>query len=561
MTIDPDSVTSIEDGTFQGCSSLTSVTIPESVTSIGGWAFYGCKSLTAVTVPASVTSIGMTAFGACERLTSIAVSPANAVYSSENGVLFNKDKTTLVGFPGGKIGHYTIPDSVTTIGVVAFMGGYGLTSVTIPDSVTVIEEEAFQHCKNLTSVTIPSSITYIDVRAFAYCDSLTSVTISNSVTSIREGAFKSSNLESVEIPYSVTSIGERAFAGNSLTEVDITNPNTVVGDDAFESSVIITGALFSAPYTYFIKNNIATITNCETSASGALEIPSAYNGYPVTAIGAYAFQDCDGLTSVTIPDSVTSIGRGAFSDCSAMASVTIPDSVASIAFDVFHSCENLTNIEVSTANAQYSSENGVLFNKDKTTLVAFPAGKSGHYTIPDTVTTIGQMAFRGSNSLTSVTIPDSVTSIARYAFFYCKNLTKITIPESVTSIEHGTFQHCESLTSITIPESVISIGEKAFKGTGLTTVSIPNEDTVIDASAFEASVTIFSGKAATIDSQETVTSTAVGETLVLAMVTSGTNVTYQWSKGGYGYHRSNECVAGVERCYGVGCRQLRTEGE
>ena len=287
---------------------------------------------------------------------------------------------------------------------------------------------------------------------------------------------------------------------------------------------------------------------------------------PASGVGpSHAFDNCSSLTSVTIPDSVTTIGRGAFRDCSSLTSILIPSSVTLIGHDnhapAFRGCDSLTDIEVETSNAQYSSEDGVLFSKDGTTLIKFPGGKSGHYTIPDSVTSIEQAAFAYASKMTSVTIPNSVTSIGQYAFWAAKGLTSVTIPESITSLEPRVF-YGSNIESIVIPESVTSISWGAFSHCGsLTSVSIPNEDTVIDASAFEASVTIFSGKAATIDSQETVTSTAVGETLVLAVVTSGTNVTHQWSKGGYGDHRGNECVAGVERCYGVGCRQLRTEGE
>ena len=336
--------------------------------------------------------------------------------------------------------------------------------------------------------------------------------------------------------YSITakttdSAGNISQSSGSFNLVVITDMKTEI--PTYE---IISAVLFSAPLTYLFQNNTITVTDCETSASGALVIPSTYNGYPVTSIGAYAFQNCESLTSVTIPDSVTTIGRGAFRDCSSLTSILIPSSVTLIGHDnhapAFRGCDSLTDIEVDTSNAQYNSEDGVLFSKDGTTLIKFPGGKSGHYTIPDSVTSIEQAAFAYASKMTSVTIPNSVTSIGQYAFWAAKGLTSVTIPESITSLEPRVF-YDSNIESIVIPESVTSIGFGAFSHCGsLTSVTIPNEDTVIDASAFEASVTIFLGKAATIDSQETVTSTAVGETLVLAMVTSGKNVTYQWSKDG-----------------------------
>ena len=321
----PKSVTRIEYYAFSGCSSLTSISvafgnsggyrssngvlfqyttlvaypagksgsysIPNSVTSIEDGAFYGCSSLTSVTIPKSVTSIGWRVFGSCSSLTSISVASGNSKYSSSNGVLFNYSKTTLVAYPAGKSGSYSIPISVPSIGSYAFDGCSGLTSVTIPNSVTSIGYEAFNGCSGLTSVTIPNSVTSIRDEAFKGCSSLTSVTIPNSVTSIGDEAFKGcSSLTSVTIPNSVTSIGDYVFYGcDGLTSITI--PNSV------------------------------------------------------TSIGEYAFARCTGLTSVTIPNSVTSIGRSAFAECSSLTSVTIPNSVTSIAYGAFSGCINLKKIK------------------------------------------------------------------------------------------------------------------------------------------------------------------------------------------------------------------------
>ena len=172
----PNSVTSIGKAAFAYCSGLTSVTIPNSVTSIGEVAFDGCSGLTSVTIPNSVTSIGEGAFAVCTGLTSINVASDNSNYCSVDGVLFNKDKTTLIEYPGGKQGAYTIPNSVTSIGETAFYGCTGLTSVTIGNSVTSIGNQAFNKCSGLTSVTIPNSVTSIGEAAFYGCSGLTSVT-------------------------------------------------------------------------------------------------------------------------------------------------------------------------------------------------------------------------------------------------------------------------------------------------------------------------------------------------------------------------------------------------
>lgn len=173
----PSSVTSIGYYAFSGCNSLTGVTIPDGVASIGESAFQNCSSLSSVTIPYSVTSIEVSAFSGCSSLSDITVSEQNKNYSSEDGVLFNKDKTELVSYPGGKNGSYSIPNSVTSILTGAFWHCSSLSGITIPDSVARIEDVAFSGCSSLTSVTIPDSVEYIGYSAFLGCPKIKNVII------------------------------------------------------------------------------------------------------------------------------------------------------------------------------------------------------------------------------------------------------------------------------------------------------------------------------------------------------------------------------------------------
>ena len=438
----PDGVTSIGERAFCSSGVLTSVKIPDSVTSIGAYAFDTCSSLTNVTIPNGVTSIEEHTFDSCISLTSVTI-PDSVTSIGGSAFRYCKSLTSV-----------TIPGSVTSIGDRAFCICESLTSVTIPDSVTSIGSSAFYGCESLTSVTIPDSVTSIGEYAFYDCTSLTSVTIPDSVTSIGNCAFwKCSSLASVTIPDSVTSIGEYAFSDcKSLTSVTIPDSVTSISNYTFDSCTSLT----------------------------SVTIPDS-----VTSIGEFAFRYCKSLTSVAIPNSVTSIGERAFSECTSLTSVTIPDSVTSIGVGAFASCTSLTGIWVAEGNSHYSSDaSGVLFSKDKTTLVQCP-GTLAACMIPDSVTSIVGYAFAGCTSLTNVTIPDSVTSIGSHAFSYCKSLTSVTIPNGVTSIHYGAFSNCKSLTSVAIPDSVTSIGESAFGACiSLTSVTIPDGVTSIGYNAF-----------------------------------------------------------------------------
>ena len=276
--------------------------------------------------------------------------------------------------------YYEVTSSTSPYTVEVTVGGYYSGNITIPAqvsynsqtySVTSIGAGAFDSCA-MSSISIPNSVTSIGDYAFSECYNLTSVVIPNSVTSIGDNAFyKCSSLTSVVIPNSVTSIEHGAFSW------------------------------------------------CTDLIS--VEIPNS-----VTNIGDYAFSGCTSLTSITIPNSVKSIGVDVFSYCSSLTSIVIPNSVISIGYSAFYNCSSLISINVAHDNINYSSLNGVFYNKNATTLIKYPCGVQGLFEIPNSVTSIEDGAFGNCGGLTSVIIPNTVTNIGSYVFYGCSNLESIT---------------------------------------------------------------------------------------------------------------------------------------
>ena len=497
--IDGYSVASIGGYAFYDCTSLTNITIPNSVTSIGEKAFYCCTSLESVkigngvteihsqdfdfctslkdiTIGSSVKSIDLFTFFNSELLANINVVEENANYSSENGILFNKDKTEIVCYPAGKTdAEYVIPDSVTSIGGYAFYDCTSLTNITIPNSVTSIGIYAFYDCTSLTNITIPNSVTSIGYSAFYRCTSLTNITIPDGVTSIGGSAFEEcTSLTSVTIPDSVTYIGISAFENTAYynNESNWENGILYIGNHLIKVKSDISGSVEIKQGTKTIA--ISAFSDCTSLAS--VTIPDS-----VTSIGWYAFADCTSLKhatinteevgyafsgctsleSVILGDNVTSIYGGAFKGCTSLTSITIPDSVTSIGYSAFDNTAYYNN--------ESNWDNGVLYIGNF--LVAIKSDVKS-ITVKEGTKLIacGERSHsenHGFASLESITIPNSVLYIGSNAFFNCKNLKSVTIPESVISIgEYAFGEYYRSTDSSTgVIERVTNFTIYGFRGT------------------------------------------------------------------------------------------------
>lgn len=343
----PPRVTRIADYAFYS-SALTDISIPNGVREIGTNAFERCHSLTNVSIPASVSYLGTNAFNETTSLQQISVDPLNIVYSSQDGVLFNRDRSLLIYYPHGK----------------------AETAYAVPTGVTAIADSAFRECNTLRNVTFPNSLTQIGQMAFTL----------------------STNLVEVTFPDSLPTVGRGAFSGCfDLRHVTFGSSLAKIEDNAF--------------------NACGSITN--------LVFPEG-----LRSIGANAFNSCTNITDVRLPDAVETLSPGAFTR-TGLTNIVLGRSLVDFDISALEQCMNLLTISVSSQNSALSDIDGVLFDKDQTTLLLYPRGRPGSYTIPDQVRNIGYSAFHISQLLTSVTVPAGVTNISDFAFYICPNLATL----------------------------------------------------------------------------------------------------------------------------------------
>ena len=385
----PGSVSSLSASVFSGCNKLYNVTIEDGVNVINTNAFRDCIGLKTINIPKTVSLIEVNSFYDCTNLESINIDKDNPTYKSNEGVVLSKNGTVLIMGPPGK----------------------NYNNYTIPNTVKTIGYNAFRGCDKMTSINIPEGVETINGMAFSECNSLTTVTIPSTVTYIVAGLFcMCSNLKSIKVDS---------------------------GNDKYSSN---DGVLFNKAQTSLHQ------FPCGKNSDGYI-IPNT-----VTSIGTNAFRGCHKLTNVTISTKITNIWSFAFMD-TGLKTVTIPLSVTFIGNSPFADCVNLTSIKVSPNNNNFTSIDGVLFDKKNTTLIQYPAGKNGdHYSIPDSVRKINYLSF-GSCNLKSITIPKSVKSIESYAFNGCQNLESVTYLGTSNPL-NGTnfFYNCDSFEFICIPK-------------------------------------------------------------------------------------------------------------
>ncbi len=490
---------------FKWCSALTQIELPDNVVEIREGAFSNCKALEIITLPAKLKDFNSNIFsGTNIRL--INVSASNPDYSSQDGVVFNKDMTKLLLYPSTlEAEMYTVPAGVTEIGDSAFNGNTNLKTIVLPAGLTKIGALAFNGCSNLSNVAFPSSLEMIGERAFGSCSKLGDVTFENGGTGllvIEEYAFQYSGITSVEFPSTLSTIGSSAFYNCSKLE--------------------------SATFADGCKLN--SLGNSAFNSCSSLKTVNFQEG--LTAVGNEAFANCSALTTVTFSEGLLEMGEEAFANCSSLERVSLSASLMTMGMNVFAECSSLKSVAFAPGAQLAFIPQGTFYNCTSLERFTIPASveyiedclydsdysrpESGHYgafqgcsnlkavtfeeggkcknignyafygcakleafTIPNSVSHLGISAFQNCESLTEIVIPSTATIYGANLFNGCRSLERVVLNEKATALSKGMFENCTSLKHLDIPASVTSFGDSLLDGTGIETFVVPEYVTVL----------------------------------------------------------------------------------
>jgi len=504
----PLGATSIAKCGFEACLDLKTISFPKALQNIGSRAFENCPSLVITAIPSTVNSIGASAFEDCRSLLTLTL--PNSITTIDYGTFENCNNLKSI----------TIPASVTEIGESAFEDCRKLKTITIPSSVKWIGDYAFENCRELTTVSLPATLKTIGTGAFKDCRKLTSINLPSTLWFISRYTFEDCYaLTSITVPSSIEEFGKEVFSGcSALTSLYIPPLANEITDETFvECNAAITvdaaNPYYSSLDGCLYNKSKSRLISCPGSKTGEFTLPST-----VDTIGKGAFVGCTKLTSLVIPSSVKRIYGSPFDNCSASVKVntgnpnyssidgllfnkkqdtlfycpdgkagdyTLPSTVKVVAKNAFKHCDKLNTVTIPESvafieqdafsgssakiivlpeNQNFSSTDGVLFNKARTSIIHCPVTQFGSYSIPSTVRRILRGAFEDCGMLSTVLIPETVTNIEKSAFEDCYNLESVNIPSSIDTIEARAFEDCKKLTSLTIPASVDSLGNNVFQG-------------------------------------------------------------------------------------------------
>lgn len=484
----PKDLKSISSSMFEYCESLTTIDIPLSVESIGGYAFYRCESLSDFSLPEGLIHIGDYAFAYCHSFFKIEI-PDSVGYIGDNAFSRDYRGTVLRGSIGGTAYYYAENNPVS----FESNGTYIKTSGKCGDNVyfdfdgetgtLVISGTGKIYDFNVTNWGSVS-----DVPFFGYSKSIKKIVIEEGVTGIGSGSLNySKNLEEIKLPASLEEINRNLLPSSEKGYMIYAVEGTPAYNFAVENWLSINGKVqglcgYNVHYTFDETTGLLTI-----GGTGEMYYFNSYS--QITPWISNGWNEL--IKDVVIEEGVTGLGSNTFTNCPNIKSINISATVTdlnAIADPYNNPLESkcFESINVSEENQNYSSIDGVLFNKEKTKLICYPTNKPDeNYSVPETVDTIAAYAFSYNDKLVNIDIPDSVTSIENYAFYECQALKNVVLPTSITSIEDSLFFRCTALDNIIIPDGVVSIGRGAFEiCTSLRNVVIPNSVTSIGSRAF-----------------------------------------------------------------------------
>lgn len=459
-------------GAFSGCSLLVNMELPDSVAAIGEGAFLNCNELVSLRLPASLSSFDPAMLG-CKKLTDLTVSENNPNFSSVDGVLFSKDKTTLVYYlPTREDAEYTVPDGTKEIADKAFSENVSLAKVTLPASLERVGANAFSNCMSLETVSFAAESKQLVID---------------------DRAFNNTAVSSVSLPAGVSALGDEVFTNSSLAEIEFAANSslTALGNNVFSNTDLVNVTL---PAGLRVLGN-GVFRGCTLLESAVL--PEG-----LTTMGDATFYGCSALTSVSLPSTLHTMGTETFYGCSGLTRITFAanSQIETLSYDTFSGCTSLEEIELPaslTEIAGKDAENGsgyglfqnmtslkrVTFAEGSKCLVigasAFEGSSLESFTIPSSVTTIGSLAF-ASTKLTQITIPRTVTRMDNYAFSSCTLLEEVRIEAGLVAIPEYAFQNNTALVSVNIPATVTSVAATAFNGcTALKSINLDSANTAL----------------------------------------------------------------------------------
>ena len=481
---------------------VTEMRIPNNITSIT-YQMYGFENIVKIVIPTTIKSISATGFLHCDNLTEVyyngtienwcdiefSRSEANPMYYAKHFYMFNSEYEYF------ELTKIDISETITSIGNYQFYGFENITEINIPNSITSIGQYAFSECNKVEKITLPflgNNITDPTYTNFGYIFGATSYS--------NHKEYVPSSLQKVTLT-STTSIDTYAFANcSNLISIDLPNNLQKIGRDAFSNCTNLKYTEFENvkylgssenPYLVVIELLDKTLSNYEINKNAKIIMNNA-------------FDSCELLQTIELPNGMISIGERAFSACSSLVSVTLPATICSIADYAFHLCNNLKDLYYSgnietwckiefsnyASNPMAFCQRFNMINDDEWQVVLgivipnsitsinkyqfYGFANITEFHLPSNLISIGESAFAECSTISMINIPDTTTSIDNKAFYNCVNLTSIQLSNNLESIGDLAFANCTALVKLTIPESVVQVGDEILANcNSLTSITIP----------------------------------------------------------------------------------------